>query len=90
MGAGKSLQTEVTMVHTRQDDALKHVQEYVEACQKNRECSDAQLDEHKTMLQEILITQQAYNKLVARVTPFIIVIFTAVLSVLTSWLLMHI
>lgn len=88
-GQVRTLQNEVTIIKVRQDDAIKHLHEYLDACEENKKCADARIDEHKMLLQEILVTQKAYNKLITRSLPFMVVIFTAGVSVLASWIMEH-
>lgn len=83
-GQVRGLQNDVAVIKTRQDIALERVKEFVETYESDKSCTDSTLKECRDMLQEILTTQKAYNKIVSKAIPFAVVVFTAIVSLVTS------
>lgn len=79
------LRVETATLKTRQDFAFERLQGFLEKYERDEERRSKDQEACRDMLHEILITQKTYNRIITRVIPFAVVIFTVVVSWAAAW-----
>lgn len=89
LGQIRDLQIEQAAMKARQDFAFERLTEIISHFEEADKRQTENSAKCHSLLQEIQATQAAYNKMISRVLPFVIVVFTAGVSIVTSWVMSH-
>jgi hypothetical protein len=85
----RTLQSDQAVVKARQDYAFEKLKDFMDTYNHKCEETCAEISAVKDIVQEIQITQKTYNRILTRLLPFALVIFTAIVSMVVTWCAGH-